>query len=584
MSTRSDFLQSQFTGWTLKGPGQATGWPVATGDDLHSYSLQIQLWAAVYERMLALGGTNDLPRNPQYTDPVTNNTADISDDLMYIESTGGLTMWHLPGDSAHDEWNGDRDGGHEQRGGIYPGTVDNTLMYDHTPLEEWPTMRWVQYTVMRSYRALQVWLMGNCGNFVEWAPSATGGNGYDGWTAEDANGDPTTQPPPHYTLETWAEAAGIATSGSNVFTRKYPKEFRWMEPVTGEEIYGDGSRETVTKGTENTYTDGSPYQAGDLARWVGNNIEDDDTDTGTWASDGLGGTLWIEWPDFWVEGDGRVYRRNTANTAWEPAPAGSRPDTVTAYGYIQRGDYVTPTLLNELMRGIDVLRWTAHGFGFMGHDPEDPNDDTTALNHHSGAAGVVGANTENSDDITYAITAAEGAYGTNADTHDSTHLGVGPAASYEAYASYIGEYTETMATINRHRSWGATSGIPNGIPVPADPQYDPMPLACACDFMTWGDTITATPNAYSSIAFDANGDPVTEHHWRLWTTVGGTDHERYPGVFGSLSMPTAATTPSWVEGQSSYHWRGYLIAATYALLRWDVGMSFVAPLSFYAAT
>lgn len=77
-------------------------------------------------------------------------------------------------------------------------------------------------------------------------------------------------------------------------------------------------------------------------------------------------TLWFAPQAFTVAADwkyeivdpvpGRIWKWN--GTEWVDPGATPRPDVVTRYGRMTKGDYITATLFNELFRAIDILRWT----------------------------------------------------------------------------------------------------------------------------------------------------------------------------------------------------------------------------------
>jgi hypothetical protein len=575
----------------------------------------VQLWYAVYERCLMLGGKNDFPRKT-----IDELGVHIGDDVPYMDNEGDhATVIPQIGDDAHAAWTGGYNGGHTATGvdghgdeHPYPGTIDPPIWFNETPDLDYMTPRWVP-GVWGCYRALQQWLLENATGFIEWRPKADGslrgGNGYDDWTDADADtGDPNSNPPPYYTLEKWAAKASIGhDEAGNYFTRTYPLEFRLKDALTYTQTDCDGEETTVTLPADTTYTDGTPIGPNQYARWIGNNVEDSDAITGTWCDDG-GVSVWTPWPDSWVKADGKVYKRNAANTAWialedltpPENPYGKAPDTVTKYGLIQRGDYLTPTLANEIFRGIDVLRWTSKGFDWRNYltDPEAPEN-----NYHD-AGPLYGIYDPDNFTVADEKDTIDNAPGAPTDMRAWYREGkpypnqVPPASV--AQLAYTGDGL-LSGGLEACYEYGHIPDVPHGID-------GGIVLSCDVDFMTWCNVGgaygkagtfyeygTATPpdrpdssdlvKAHNFV-WDPNGQTVEYQKWLTYDTVSGTEHERWSAKLGTVEHPTWCpdpeihdTLPYYSGGDS---WQGYLIINQVCLLRWDAGnMLYAMPMSFW---
>lgn len=602
----SNDLNTRFGGWS--------GWPVTSGGDLHDYGTMIQLWLAIYERCLALGGTNDFPRRT--SEIIDGVTFHISDDVPYIDDGSGGTVMPLKGDDAHPYWTGPRCYGHEASdgGGDYPGVPsgpclewDNQYWYNETEGGDYVTIRW-EPNAWKCLRMLQKWLLDNCVNFVEWKPksngSTMGGNGYDEWTDVDpVTGLATNLPPPNYTLEKWAAKASIPSDTfGNYFSREYPAEFRIKEPITGIVIPCGGEDPIeVTRPADTTYRDGTPIQAGDYARWVGNNVEDNDYDTGQWCGDGMGGSVWIPWPTLWVEGDGKVYRRNDSNTAWEEIekPYSTKPKTISKYGLVERGDYFTVTVANEIFRGIDVLRWTLGSADFRNktYDTDDI-DDHGEYNQHAGASLQI----YDPDHWTWSdgVDAADGNrcgdYPVGWDCLPDVQA-EGGSPHQVARGEWSGDGL-LIPKLDAAYFYGRAGSIPRGIP-------GSHSLSCDVDFMNWatlgvnnggefgdaGDTYLYNEleevTRSSHVAWDDLDQEVYFRKWRVWDTIPGTEPIRWSEALGSNDKPPWCASPDIMSPPETQEYgdsqRGYKVAGITTIRRWDTGMTFAMPLSYWGS-
>lgn len=308
-----------------------------------------------------------------------------------------------------------------------------------------------------------------------------------------------------WTTTTLYAAAGMNAGG---FTRKYPREF---------------ANEYQT-----TYTDGSAVANGHRARQL-SDLQIYDRVAGAWV----------------------LFAAN---------PKGAAPDTITAYGAIQVGDYIGPWIWNEIRNCLNLMIWT------FGQQPWYVNNGDQS--YRRGYAQVTG---------TWAATqtAVEADWDGNANNGNS----------YSTTNPYVWDWNIYIRSQMLYNGAGIYQGyleIKNGY---ARTGSLSTAFAKSVDFYALDVPLVSqdTPPVVVS-TFDANGYPALSDAWSNWQTNN------------ELAAVTASVTgnffdwtvkPLWDPGgpptTSANYRRGVNInngdyTSSAYIVRWDVagGFSYVA--------
>lgn len=258
------------------------------------------------------------------------------------------------------------------------------------------------------------------------------------------------------------------------FTRKYPREFATL-----------GSTE---------YTDTTTFVVGHKARCIA---------------------------------DAKVYQRIANQSGVESwnGVADLIPDTVTASGVIQAGDYIGYWLFNEIRDALNLMRWVSRqmvsGLGFS------PSTGDTYAGSGTGSS----PSNAKADAVANYVLTGSGASGSHAGASSSTGL-VGGVYSCQlhrrAYAPHL-------------------PGNGGGV-VPTFAQS-------ACDFWVWA----FQPDPLET--YDDNGDDVLFEQWHLnHTGTPSNTSTRTGTVIGSSAAPAGLN-----HGYRTVYW---------AVIRWDVAGGF----------
>lgn len=303
---------------------------------------------------------------------------------------------------------------------------------------------------------------------------------------------------------TWSELAAAAGLNSAGFTRKYPREI-------GVGVAADG----------------------DKARAVS-----------------TGGGLKA----------GEVYKRVAG--AWvmvDPAVEDARPDTLTAYGYIEPGDYIGPWIWNEIRDVYNHLRWTVDTQTFLygGYSWQ------TSTHWKQGCKRRY--MTQGGDTYEEAQDDLMAGYESQAETDDSTNFWdcgamVSGARSadedgVEVYGYAAGE--RFRCTVGTLISTHAPSEVTLFILTEAPPVAAPM------TYDSFGDA--DIPVAAGSAAVET------------WAKSQGSA-ETITRALGSTAASFTWPDLSLIPGQTDSAYRGYWVTDVRWLVRWDVagGLEYTA--------
>lgn len=286
----------------------SSAWPLAKGKKIDEWLLW-ELEAAIYWRQLALGATNDLPRQQSYFPVPGGLRLFRNDDLVYVYDEVDHTSAFLrPFSDVLVSWSGgyDADSAHANVSGDYLGSPTYSLdgapdmMEAHRDDDGNINAVWWLPHVWQGgiITACQKWIADYCNNFVIYR-----GGGYDGYQGEvqwwvDGVFRRTI---PNYNRRRLAADAGLGwDAGSDQIFHRYVRKRLIRKVAVSADIQhvgGDRLVEHITFAASTSYLDGTAVKDGDVAEWIGNigQIEGQPP-VGERDDDGN----WHEWPALWV--------------------------------------------------------------------------------------------------------------------------------------------------------------------------------------------------------------------------------------------------------------------------------------------
>lgn len=286
---------------------------------------------------------------------------------------------------------------------------------------------------------------------------------------------------------------------------------------------------------------------------------------------------------------GFVYER--AGGAWAQAadetksiPIG-RPDHLTRYGRVRKGDVITSDLLTELYNAINELVWTKTSFGWTSKgNGVDDEDNEWAL-----------ASPPLDTEIYYlAFGDLQSVVNTQWDDGSGfTDNGVAPRAFSYTYGGWVEDIDAPGTYIWVYwflPSLGGSSGTSAGRRY-AYAQIDDNTLATILahevDFYAFAGINAINTAADATVpdiyTFDANGDDVLYRKYSLWDTIGpSNDSGHISAALGNTALPqpnwAATPTANNYPTGSDATFKGYDVLNWAAVVRWDVsgGFTYVA--------